>query len=249
LGDERQPKEGQISGGWIAAEGKAERKRHYQENGRRDQARHPHVRKRGEMLAATLGDQVVACVEEARTESEEVAPAERGGVPALQRKTSGSRPRGNRLTVRASWNGRVVIADPCSARDCIDRRGERGPEFNAGYGNVVVVGYPSWSIPGNFRETLGLRSTESVFVLAAHLREPADVHVGDIGTAGQELGGMGSTGNSDGTHLHLEIRVGLTGELADGQMCVGQACYDETRRRSQYDVTSPLARFGEWYLG
>jgi murein DD-endopeptidase MepM/ murein hydrolase activator NlpD len=151
--------------------------------------------------------------------------------------------------VRASWNGRVVIADPCSARNCIDRSGERGPEFNAGYGNVVVVEYPSWSIPGKFRETLGLRSTESVYVLAAHLQAPADVHVGDIVTAGQELGTMGSTGNSSGTHLHLEIRVGLTGELADGQMCVGQACYDETRRRSQYDVTSPLARFGEWYFG
>ena len=43
--------------------------------------------------------------------------------------------------------------------------------------------------------------------LYAHLRDTPMVSEGDIVTQGQEIGIMGSTGNSSGPHLHFEIHV------------------------------------------
>ncbi len=58
-----------------------------------------------------------------------------------------------------------------------------------GYGNYVVLGQP------------GGRAT-----LYAHLSSIA-VHTGDKVTQGQRVGGVGSTGNSTGPHLHFEVLV------------------------------------------
>jgi len=61
--------------------------------------------------------------------------------------------------------------------------------YNGGYGNMVVVNH------GNGRATL-----------YAHLSSIA-VRVGQTVTAGQKLGGVGSTGRSTGPHLHFEVRI------------------------------------------
>ncbi len=63
-----------------------------------------------------------------------------------------------------------------------------------GYGNCVVVYHND--------------GTESYY---AHM-SVREVNVGDVVTAGQEIGLVGNTGNSFGDHLHFEIRVNATPE-------------------------------------
>ncbi|ALS77325.1 murein hydrolase activator EnvC family protein [Planococcus kocurii] len=62
-----------------------------------------------------------------------------------------------------------------------------------GYGNVVIVTH---SINGQTHATV-----------YAHMNS-INVSVGQSVSQGQQVGGMGSTGRSTGTHLHFEIHVG-----------------------------------------
>ncbi len=64
-----------------------------------------------------------------------------------------------------------------------------GPGLNRGYGNMVVIDH------GNGFSTL-----------YAHLAS-VTVKTGDYVRQGQQIGTLGSTGNSTGPHLHLEIRL------------------------------------------
>ncbi len=80
--------------------------------------------------------------------------------------------------ILAAAGGEVIIArSGCVSRGC-----------NGGYGNYVVVKH------GNGTQTL-----------YAHLLT-VTVSVGDVLVQGQQLGTMGNTGRSTGTHLHFEIR-------------------------------------------
>jgi len=58
-----------------------------------------------------------------------------------------------------------------------------------GYGNLVIV-----------------RTLEGMRVLLAHLRSIANLRPGQNISAGDPIGALGSTGNSTGPHLHLEVR-------------------------------------------
>jgi murein DD-endopeptidase MepM/ murein hydrolase activator NlpD len=60
------------------------------------------------------------------------------------------------------------------------------------YGNLIVI-----------RDA----ANPSIEVYYAHLSR-REVAVGDAVTAGQGIGASGNTGNSEGPHLHYEIRVG-----------------------------------------
>ena len=62
------------------------------------------------------------------------------------------------------------------------------------YGNWVIIEH---NING-----------ERYGTLYAHMRDTPMVRVGDNVTQGQQLGNMGSTGNSTGPHLHFEIHPG-----------------------------------------
>ncbi len=62
-------------------------------------------------------------------------------------------------------------------------------EFSGGYGNCVVIDH------GNGIKTL-----------YAHFQS-LSVSVGDVVNAGDEVGKIGSTGNSTGPHLHFEVHV------------------------------------------
>lgn len=69
--------------------------------------------------------------------------------------------------------------------------------YNGGYGNCVAIAHD-----GGYKTLYGHMETEPF------------VSVGQQVTAGQPLGVQGSTGNSNGPHLHFEVT--LNGELIDG---------------------------------
>lgn len=56
----------------------------------------------------------------------------------------------------------------------------------------------------------------SIYLLYAHMAEPATQKIGDIVSSGETLGYVGNTGNSGNTHLHLEMRVGPAKQVFDG---------------------------------
>lgn len=62
---------------------------------------------------------------------------------------------------------------------------------NGGFGNLIII-----------------QQTDGNFVFYGHL-EQIDVSPGDQIKKGQAIGIVGSTGNSTGPHLHLEIRLDL----------------------------------------
>lgn len=84
-----------------------------------------------------------------------------------------------------------AIADGIVAMVC-DRTA--GDPMHTGWGNMVVLAH---KLPGG----------EVVYSLLAHLKDRS-IHVrpGDRVAAGQAIAEVGSTGHSDGPHLHLEMR-------------------------------------------
>jgi len=84
-----------------------------------------------------------------------------------------------RVPIVATSAGRVVVA--------VSNR----TNYTTGYGNRVVI-----------EHTIHGRVFFSVY---AHLHA-VTVRVGDVVAQGQQIGTMGNTGSSTGTHLHFEIR-------------------------------------------
>lgn len=78
-----------------------------------------------------------------------------------------------------------------------------------GYGTYVIVRYDNHLLPASTRERLAGRGLGGahIFALYGHL-QTASVMSGQSVTGGQQIGTCGNTGNSQATHLHLEIRAG-----------------------------------------
>ena len=82
------------------------------------------------------------------------------------------------------------------------------PAWGFGYGNYVVVRYLHDQLPASTRAELQRRNLTGyhLFTIYAHMSE-IDVQVGQVLQPNQRVGGCGNTGNSEATHLHLEIRA------------------------------------------
>lgn len=78
-----------------------------------------------------------------------------------------------------------------------------GPILAADAGVVVVAGWPDNSGYGN---RVVINHGNGYLTLYGHMSR-LDVRVGQAVRQGQQLGLMGSTGRSTGTHLHFEIRT------------------------------------------
>jgi LysM repeat protein len=90
----------------------------------------------------------------------------------------------------------------------VDLAGTPGaPIYAAGSGTVVFAGANSTGY-GN----LVVIAHGSVFSLYGHLTR-AGVSCGQSVTAGQQIGTLGSTGNSSGPHLHFELRSATWGAI------------------------------------
>lgn len=89
----------------------------------------------------------------------------------------------------ASKAGVVIYPTAGDTTSCAD-----GGDYNCGggYGNYVVI-----------------QHTDGNYTLYGHLANNSiTVKAGDSVSQGQVIGKMGTSGNSSGTHLHFEIRVG-----------------------------------------
>jgi murein DD-endopeptidase MepM/ murein hydrolase activator NlpD len=85
------------------------------------------------------------------------------------------------------------------------------------YGYTVIVETPLAEIPSNWLAGLDYKPGESLYLLYAHMLEPALVNLADRVTCGQQLGLVGQTGGENTPyalpHLHLEARFGPGGAI------------------------------------
>lgn len=85
------------------------------------------------------------------------------------------------------------------------------PGWGYGYGNFVIVRYTHSQLPISTRDLLTTRGFPGgcLFVMYAHLNKR---HVSDNQVLGGStlIGACGNTGNSEATHLHLEVRASKT---------------------------------------
>jgi len=75
----------------------------------------------------------------------------------------------------------------------------------AAAGEVLISKSSGWN--GGYGQYIVVKHSNGTQTLYAHLSSNA-VGAGEYVSAGQVIGGMGSTGRSTGTHLHFEVRGG-----------------------------------------
>lgn len=78
-------------------------------------------------------------------------------------------------------------------------------DYGDGYGTFAILRYDSWSLPSAAQQHV----ERFVFVLYGHMSD-IDVTQGFPVRADSRIGRVGSTGNSSGPHLHLEVRTSDT---------------------------------------
>lgn len=78
-------------------------------------------------------------------------------------------------------------------------------DYGDGYGTFAILRYDSWSLPSAAQQHV----EHFVFVLYGHMSD-IDVTQGFPVRADSRIGRVGSTGNSSGPHLHLEVRTSDT---------------------------------------
>ena len=82
------------------------------------------------------------------------------------------------------------------------------PGWNFGYGHYVIVRYLNAHLPQSTRDALAARGLADahLFCMYAHLDSRA-VSAGQVIGPETIIGTCGDTGNSEATHLHLEVRA------------------------------------------
>lgn len=104
------------------------------------------------------------------------------------------------------WNG-LIHNSPHGGVDFAPAKcGVDGdPIIAVGSGKVVEI-YTNPSSGYGYGIKLQMSKNTDHYFVYGHFCKPVSLRVGDKVTAGQVIGYMGTTGNSTGTHLHLEIR-------------------------------------------
>jgi murein DD-endopeptidase MepM/ murein hydrolase activator NlpD len=83
------------------------------------------------------------------------------------------------------------------------------PAWNFGYGHYVIVRYMNADLPKSTQDALAARGLAGahLFAMYAHL-DQRRAEVGQTVGPNTVIGTCGDTGNSEATHLHLEVRAG-----------------------------------------
>ncbi len=82
------------------------------------------------------------------------------------------------------------------------------------YGNYLIVETPRTQLPPDLAVLYGIDGGESIYLLYAHMQEPAPFVLSEPIDCGQQIGNVGNSGNEYFVvepHLHFETRVGASG--------------------------------------
>jgi murein DD-endopeptidase MepM/ murein hydrolase activator NlpD len=87
------------------------------------------------------------------------------------------------------------------------------PAWGYGYGNYVIIRYLNEHLPASTKAALAKRNLTGahLYTMYAHLSS-IDCAQGQTLVGGIQLGACGNTGNSSGSHLHLEVRASFSPE-------------------------------------
>jgi murein DD-endopeptidase MepM/ murein hydrolase activator NlpD len=85
--------------------------------------------------------------------------------------------------------------------------------WNYGYGHYIIVRYHNDILPESTKAELAKRGFAGghCFVMYAHLQDVL-VQVGQDLQPNQQIATLGNSGNSEGPHLHLELRADKNAE-------------------------------------
>ncbi len=85
---------------------------------------------------------------------------------------------------------------------------EGTPIYAAGAGKVLDLTHNSTESPYGYYVIIDNNGQGwQSYTLYGHLQNPTPLHIGDVVNQGDFIGNMGQTGNSQGPHLHFEIRI------------------------------------------
>jgi len=83
------------------------------------------------------------------------------------------------------------------------------------YGNALIIETPEVWLPADIAARIHIPADQSLYILFAHLQEPPQAALNERVDACQAVGSAGRSGNAGGAHLHMEARIGPSGERFD----------------------------------
>lgn len=133
-------------------------------------------------------------------------------------------------TIHAPYPGSVAASDTCSACTDLDASegntlGNTGSDYNYGYGAMVVVEFAYDDLSDDERTQLTndgitLQSGQSLYLMIAHL-DPTSAPAGGANLDREgTLATIGNSGNSDGSHAHMEAAINDSGLTQDEDQSV-----------------------------
>src|SRR5690606_12899604 len=111
----------------------------------------------------------------------------------------------------------------------VDIAGKTGTRLDANISGQVV--YAGWGQKGSgyggYGNVVAIKAADGKTHLYAHL-DKVNVKKGQLVNIGQQVGTIGNTGNSRGSHLHYEVRTGGVGQTIDPMPYVNQSITQTT---------------------
>jgi murein DD-endopeptidase MepM/ murein hydrolase activator NlpD len=123
---------------------------------------------------------------------------------------------------------------------------------NYPYGNMVIIESTTSDLPEDLLARLDLPEGQSLYVLYAHLDQPPMIDLGDRVVACQALGVVGMSGNTDIPHLHIETRLGPSGQVFESMRYYDTRAtleelhtYELWRTSGTFQHFDPMVVFGD----
>gem|GEM_PF-835949 len=97
------------------------------------------------------------------------------------------------------------------------------------YGNALIVETPASDLPRSMRDSLGIGVQESLYILFAHMQPAESFELGQRVPSCQFVGQVGKSGNAGVPHLHLEARIGPSGQVFSSMLFYSTRATTEER--------------------